>query len=160
MISGHGTIALEWFEQMQEDLSQILIPLGAGALLSGIALAARNLYPNIRIVGVQAASSPYLYSQFHHGHMENIVERPTIMEGLAGALEQGAVTIEMISELCDDVVLVDDEDAKKAVAYVWHEFGKIAEPSGVAGLAAVLTNKVSVEGHLTGTIISGGNIDS
>lgn len=159
IITGNGTVALEWFEQTLEEFSQLLIPLGGGTLLCGLALAARRQYPNIRVVGVQAEASPYLHHQFHYGHMENINEYPTIMEGLAGMLEEGSITASLISELCDDVILVNDDDVKKAIAYAYHEFGEIAEASGVVGLAAVLANKVSTKYYPIGTIITGGNIN-
>jgi len=159
MIYGNGTITLEWFEQTPK-LSQLLIPLGSGALLSGMALAARYQYPNIKVIGIQAIASPYLHHQFHYGYMEGISQHMTIMEGLAGAPETNAITIDLISQLCDDVILLDDDDVERAIAYAYHKFGEIVEASGAVGLAAVLANKVSTKKCTTGVIISGGNIDS
>lgn len=158
VICGAGTITLEYFEQISE-LKQLIIPLGGGALLSGIALAARRQHPDIRIIGVQAAASPYLYSQFHYGDMKNVCDIPTIMEGLSGPLEERTIAADLISDLCDDVLLINDNDVVKAVAYAYHTFGEIIEPSGAVGIAAVLTGKISIKNnHSTGTVVSGGNI--
>lgn len=157
-IAGAGTIALEWFVQTSE-LSRLLIPVGAGALLVGIALAVRSIHPEIEIIGIQATASPYLHHQFYYGHMEKIEQQPTIMEGLAGALEPGAITIDWFPKVCDRVILVADSEVETAISYAYSNLGEIVEGSAAVGLAAVLAGKVSTLDRPTGALITGGNID-
>ncbi len=158
-ITGSGTIALEWLEQTPE-LSRLLIPVGAGALLTGVALAARSLRPDLEIIGVQAAASPYLYQQFYEGHMRGVSQQPTLMEGLAGALKPGAITIDWLPQMCDAMFLITEDEAATAVAYAYRELGETVEATGAVGLAAVLAGKVSAADRPTGVLISGGNIDA
>ncbi|MBT9317752.1 threonine ammonia-lyase [Leptothoe spongobia] len=157
-IAGAGTIGLEWLAQTPQ-LSRLLIPVGAGALLVGIALAARSIRPDIEIVGIQAEASPYLHHQFYHGHMDGIEQHPTIMEGLAGALESSAITIDWFCQLCDQVILVTDSEVETAISCAYHQLGEVIEGSAAVGLAAVLAGKISTADKPTGVLITGGNID-
>ena len=141
------------------QLSKLLIPVGAGALLVGVALAARSIRPDIEIIGIQASASPYLHHQFYYGQMEGIEEQPTIMEGLAGALEPNAITINWFCQVCDQVILVTDSEVKTAIFYAYHKLKQIIEGSAAVGLAAVLAGKVSAVEKPTGILVTGGNID-
>ncbi|HNB50861.1 MAG TPA: pyridoxal-phosphate dependent enzyme [Anaerolineales bacterium] len=157
VIAGAGTIALEMVEQVP-TLERILVPAGGGGLLSGVGLAAKAVNPAIEIIGVLAEASPYLYHQFYYGHMRDVVERPTLTDGLAGAVEEGSITLELIFQACDAVVQVTEREVAEAVAY-FHRGGEVVEGSGAVGLAAVLAGKVRADDRVTGAVVSGGNID-
>lgn len=157
-IAGAGTIALEWLSQTPY-LGRLVVPVGAGALLTGVALAAKAVRADIEVIGVQSAASPFLFRLYYDGHMDGITQGPTIMEGLAGAVEPGAITIDTLPQLCDRMVLITDMDAATAVDYAYRSCGEKIEPSGAAALAAVLSGQVSTTDRPTGVLISGGNID-
>lgn len=157
-VAGNGSIALEWLAETPE-LTRLLIPVGGGGLIVGVALAARAICPEIEIIGVQAAASPYLYHQFYHGRMENVIEHPTLMQGLAGIPAVDGIIIDSLPQACDAIVLVTEEEVARAVAYAYHKLGQMVEASGAATLAAVLAGKVSTTDRPTGALISGGNID-
>jgi threonine dehydratase len=158
VIAGAGTVALEWLAQ-QPELGRLLIPLGGGGLLAGVGLVTRALWPQVEIVGVQSEASPYLYQQFYVGHMNGVIERPTLTDGLAGSVEPGSMTVPLLSQVCDRVVLVTEEEIARAIAYAFHHLDETIEGSAAVGLAAVLAGKVGTEGRLTGALITGGNID-
>jgi threonine dehydratase len=159
VIAGAGTIATEWLAQ-QPDLGRILVPVGGGGLICGVGLAARQLNPEIEIIGVLSEASPFLYHQFYFGHMDRVSERPTLTDGLAGDVEPGSITIELLLRAVDRIVQVEERHIAAAVAHLYHRHSEVVEGSAAVGLAAVLSGKVSVQGRPSGTIISGGNIDS
>lgn len=162
VIAGAGTVALEWLRQMQgreAGLQRWLIPLGGGGLIAGVGLVARALIPGVEVIGVQSEASPYLFQQYYTGNMEGVVEQPTLTDGLAGSVEPGAITIDLLPQVCDRVVLVTEDDIETAIAYASHELGEVIEGSSAVGLAAVLAHKVTVDDRPIGTLITGGNID-
>jgi threonine dehydratase len=158
VIAGAGTTALEWLEQAPE-LQRWLVPLGGGGLIAGVGVVARALRPDIEIIGVQSEASPYLYQQFYRGTMDDVVELPSLTDGLAGSVEPGSVTIDLLPRVCNQVVLVTEEDVARAIAYAYWELGEVVEGSAAVGLAAVLADKVSTVDRGTGALITGGNID-
>ncbi len=158
VIAGAGTIALEWLKQAP-DLRRWLLPLGGGGLIAGMGLVARVLQPDLEIIGVQSEASPYLYHQFYYGHMRDVVEQPSLTEGLAGDVEDGSVTIALLPQVCDGVVLVTEAEVRAAIAYAYHELEQVIEGSSAVGLAAVLANKIDTAARLTGALVTGGNID-
>ena len=158
VIAGAGTIALEWLEQLPV-LGRILVPAGGGGLISGVGLAAKALRPEIEIIGVLSEASPYLYHQFYYGHMREVVELPTLTDGLAGAVEAGSITLELIFQACDAFVQVSEAEVAQAVAYMYQQLGETVEGSGAVGLAAVMAGKVETT-RPTGVLVSGGNIDA
>lgn len=157
-VAGAGTVALEWLEQAP-DLARWVIPMGGGGLLVGMGLIARNLRPDLEIIGVQSAASPYLYHQFYYGCMDNVVESYTLADGLSGAIEPGSITLDPLPYVCDRMVLVSDDEIAVAMSYAYHELGEIIEGSAAVGLAAILAGKISVADRPTGTVMTGGNID-
>jgi len=158
VIAGAGTIALEWLAQLPA-LERMLVPAGGGGLISGVGLAAKALRPEIEIIGVLSEASPYLYHQFYFGHMQDVVELPTMTDGLAGAVEEGSITLELIFQACDAFVQVSEAEVARAVAYLYQELGETVEGSGAVGLAAVMAGKVETT-RSTGALVSGGNIDA
>lgn len=158
VIAGAGTIALEMLTEVP-TLARILVPAGGGGLISGVGLAAKAVNPTVEVVGVLAEASPYLYHQFYYGHTRGVVEYPTLTDGLAGAIEPGSITLDLITQACDAVVQVTEDEVAAAIAYMYRELGETVEGSGAVGLAAVLAGKIRTDDRVTGTVVSGGNID-
>ncbi|NUM45893.1 MAG: pyridoxal-phosphate dependent enzyme [Anaerolineales bacterium] len=158
VIAGAGTIALEMLAQTP-TLTRILVPAGGGGLISGVGLAAKAVNPAIEVIGVLAEASPYLYHQFYYGHMRDVEEHPTLTDGLAGAVEPGSITLDLITQACDAIVQVTEAEVANAIAFLYRELGEVVEGSGAVGLAAVMAGKIRTDDRVTGTIVSGGNID-
>ncbi len=158
VIAGAGTLMLELLEQAPE-VTRWLVPLGGGGLIAGVGSGARALNPRLQVIGGQSEASPYLYQQFYRGHMEGVVERPTLTDGLAGSVEAGSVTIDLLPQVCDGVVLVSEEEIAEAIRYAYRRLGEVIEGSAAVGLAAVLAGKLSTTDRPTGALITGGNID-
>jgi threonine dehydratase len=152
-IAGQGTIALELFDQMP-DVRSIVVPIGGGGLISGIALAS-TLRPDVRVVGVQAAASPALLAALDG--QTSIDVKPTLADGLAGNLEHGTVTIDLARRLVADIVTVSEEEIAVAIAFLCREHGLVVEGSGAVAVAAVLHGLVPAEGP-TAIVVSGRNI--
>jgi threonine dehydratase len=159
VIAGAGTIALEWLEQLP-TLGRILVPAGGGGLITGVGLAAKAIRPDLEVVGVLSEASPYLYHHFYTGTMKNVVELPTLTDGLAGAVEPGSITLDWIHQACDSIIQVTESEVATAIAYLFHEKGETVEGSGAVGLAPVLAGKIRTDDCVTGTIVSGGDIDT
>jgi threonine dehydratase len=156
IVAGQGTIALEMLGAVPA-LDTLIVPIGGGGLISGIALAAKALKPSIRIVGVQSALYPSMY---------NVIKgesRPmrgdTLAEGIAVKMP-GALTRELVARYVDDIVLVNEDDLERAVACLINIEKTVVEGAGAAGLAAVLANPAMFRGCTLGLVLCGGNIDT
>ncbi|MGE0313223.1 MAG: threonine ammonia-lyase [Lautropia sp.] len=155
VIAGQGTVGLELFEQMPAP-DVVLVAVGGGGLISGIACVARDLSPQTAVVGVQSARYPGMYNRFHQAsHPE---QRGTIAEGIA-VLEPGALNIEMTRRLVDDVLLVDEDRIEQAILLLLEVEKTVAEGAGAAGLAGLLANRDRFAGKRVATVLCGGNID-
>jgi threonine dehydratase len=158
IIAGAGAVALEWLEQAQA-LDLLLVPVGGGGLIAGVGVAARALKPATRLVGVQAAASAALHAAFHGHDMDAVVHRPTLADGLAGPVEAGAITVPLIRQTADEMLLVSEAEIERAMAYAHRVHGQVIEGSGAVGLAALLAGKVACAGRVVGLLVSGGNVD-
>jgi threonine dehydratase len=162
VIAGQGTIALEILEQMENTFSEKrnhftwLVPTSGGGLLAGISGALKGESPDSRVIGVQSDTSPFMHALFFQGTQEGVIEHPTIADGLAGPVEAGSITIPIIREFVDDILLVSESEIANAVAFAWHRYSEKIEPSAAVSLAAVLSGKFSQQPVIA--IISGGNI--
>jgi threonine dehydratase len=155
VIAGQGTIALEMLADAP-DLDALVISVGGGGLVAGIATAARALKPGIEIVGVQTERYPAMYDVFHHTvHPQG---SGTIAEGIAVGLP-GEITSRVVRELCADVVLVTEADIEHAIVALLEIEKTVVEGAGAAGLAALLSNRERFEGRRVGLVLCGGNID-
>ena len=155
VIAGQGTIALEMLEQAP-DLGVLVVPIGGGGLMSGIAIAARALKPSIEMIGVEAELYPSMWNAIRGG------ARPlggaTLAEGIA-VKNVGSLTLPIIRTLVDDILLVDEEHIERAVnAYLTLQ-KTMAEGAGAAGLAAMLAEPERFRGKKVGLVLCGGNID-
>jgi threonine dehydratase len=162
VIAGQGTIGLEILEQIAPQTpGAIIVPVGGGGLISGISAAMQTARPRPRIIGVQSTASPFFHQLFHQGTQEGVIELPSLADGLAGRVEADSVTISLVRELVDDMILVSEEQIARAIVYAWHRLGEKIEGSGAVSLAAVLSGAVTGLGSAHGpviAVISGGNI--
>ena len=157
VIAGQGTIAIEMLEA-NPDLDVIIVPVGGGGLISGIAIAAKAIKPSIKIIGVQSENFPAMAMLFQ-GNVPISRGKPSIAEGIA-VKAPGIITARIIGEMVDEMLIVKEASIEKALLYLL-EYGKIAtEGAGAAPLAALLENPDKFKGLKVGLVISGGNIDA
>jgi threonine dehydratase len=156
IIAGQGTIALEMLASVPE-LDVLLVPIGGGGLISGIAVAAKTLKPDIEIIGVQANLYPSMYNLVK-GHMLPM-RGDTLAEGIA-VKAPGRITSEIVRALVDDIVLVSEEQIEQALSLLITIEKSVTEGAGAAGLAAVLADGRRFKGRTLGLVLSGGNIDT
>jgi len=154
--AGQGTIGIEMLEA-QPDLDTLVVPIGGGGLMSGIATAARALKSDIELIGVEAELYPSMYGAVKGGSGECAGD--TLAEGIA-VKEPGALTRQWISELVDDILLVSEADLERAVSLLLQIEKTVVEGAGAAGLAAVLANPEKFSGKNVGLVLCGGNIDT
>jgi threonine dehydratase len=158
IIAGQGTVGLEMWEE-KNDLEVVLVPVGGGGLISGVALALKSLNPDIEIIGVQSKASPVMHESIKQGKIVEIPLEESIAEGLHGGIEEGSVTFDLVKELVDDIILVEEEDIGNAIALLLEHHHQVAEGAGAVGLAALMTDAKRFNGRKIGVVISGGNID-
>ncbi len=164
IIAGQGTLALEMLETVP-DLDCLVIAVGGGGLISGIATAAKAIRPEIQIFGVQADHFPAAAIAWHnaHGHAEPITQTsaggPTLAEGIA-VESPGQITMPIINRLVDDMLLVTEAQVERAILQLLDIEKTVVEGAGAAGLAAVMANKPRFAGKRVGLVLCGGNIDS
>jgi threonine dehydratase len=156
IIAGQGTIALEMLEDAP-GLEILVVPVGGGGLISGIALAAKALKPNIAVIGVETELYPALYQRLHNQPIK--VGGPTIAEGIA-VRDIGERNLAIIRRAVDDVLVVRETDVEQAVFLLVEIEKTVVEGAGGAGLAAILANRERFRGRDIGLVLSGGNIDS
>jgi threonine dehydratase len=155
VIAGQGTVALEMLEDVS-DLDMLVIPIGGGGLISGIAVAAKALRPDIEIVGVEAALYPSMWNAIHGAHRP--IGGATLAEGIA-VMNVGHLTLPIVRTMVSDIMLVDEEHIERAVnAYLTLQ-KTMAEGAGAAGLAAMLAEPARFVGKKVGLVLCGGNID-
>lgn len=155
VIYGQGTIALEILEEIQ-DVDVILCPIGGGGLISGISLAAKEINPKIKIIGVQAEGANAMEQSFKNGTLVSLNSVNTIADGIA-VKNPGDLTYKIIQEYVDDIITVSDKEIAEAFLILCEKHKLLAEASGVASLAAL--KKLNMKDKKIVPIISGGNID-
>jgi threonine dehydratase len=156
IIAGQGTIALEMLAA-KPDLDVLIVPIGGGGLISGIAVAAKTLKPSIEIVGVQAALYPSMYNLVKAQQLP--MRGDTLAEGIA-VKAPGRITSEIVGALVDDIVLVSEQQIEQALSLLINIEKTVTEGAGAAGLAAILANEARFRGRVVGVVLSGGNIDT
>ncbi len=158
IIAGQGTIGLELLEE-EARFDAVVIPIGGGGMISGTAVAMKELRPEIRIIGVEPEYYASMKAAVKHGHVVDIQGQPTIADGLA-VKRAGEQTAEIVSKYVDDIVTVSEGEIASAILKLLEIEKTVAEGGGAAGLAAVLFNKIgNLEGRNVAIILSGGNID-
>jgi threonine dehydratase len=155
VIAGGGTVGLEIYDSLP-DVQRVIVPVGGGGLISGIGLALKNLKPSIEIIGVNALASPDMYNFFYQ--LEHPLSHETLADALPGSIEAGSITLDLVQQVADRLVLVSEEDIARAMQWIVFEQGWIAEGAGVVGVAALQNGSIEPEGT-TAVVISGGNVD-
>lgn len=160
VIAGQGTIGCEIAEDLA-DVSVIVVPIGGGGIISGIAIAAKSLIPSVRVIGVQAANVAAVNKSLAAGHpVEVLSSQPTIADGIA-VKRPGEVTLPIIRELVDEVVEVSEEEIARGIFHCVQNNHLVVEGAGAAGVAALLARKINVgPDDNVCTVLCGGNIDA
>jgi threonine dehydratase len=155
VIAGQGTIGLELQEDLAERAPALLVPVSGGGLISGIGASKKQAqYP--RLIGVQSESSAFMHSLFYRGTQENVPDLPSLADGLTGEVEPGSLTIPMVRECVDEMMLVSEDEIAGAMAYAWQAHGQKVEGSGAVGLAAAISGRITARPLVI--IVSGGNV--
>ena len=157
VIAGQGTIALEILNDMPET-DCIIVPVGGGGLISGVAYAAKQLNPDIKVYGVQAEGAPSMVQSLEHGAIERLSSVSTIADGIA-VKEPGEHTFEFCQKYVDKIVTVSEDEISAAILHLLEKHKLIAEGAGAVSVAAAMFGKLPIEGKRTVCIVSGGNID-
>jgi threonine ammonia-lyase len=157
VIAGQGTIGLELLEQLP-DIEAVIVPVGGGGLISGVAFAIKSLDPSIKVYGVQAAGAPSMVNSIKDGKIECLESVSTIADGIA-VKEPGENTFKLISEYVDDIVTVTDDEISAAILALMEQQKLVTEGAGAVSVAAAMFNKVPIKGKKTVCLLSGGNID-
>ena len=157
VIAGQGTIGLEILERMP-DVDTVIVPIGGGGLISGIAFAIKTLCPHCRIVGVQSEKAPSMKRSLEEGRMITLDNVSTIADGIA-VKTPGDLTYEICKEYVDEVVTVSEEEIAAAILVLLEKMKMVAEGAGAVSVAAAMFHKVDIENQKCISVLSGGNID-
>lgn len=156
VIAGQGTIALEILSQMPQ-VQQVLVPIGGGGLISGIAIAVKSLRPDVKVIGVQTLNVPSMYASIGFGEVETLRDKTTIADGIH-VLTPGSLTFEIVEKYVDDIVTVREEEIEAAIAALLKGPKLVAEGAGATGIAAYMSDRIDTSLR-TVAVVSGGNID-
>lgn len=157
VIAGQGTIGLEIANDL-DDIDAVIVPIGGGGLIAGIAYALKSIRPNIKVYGVQAAGAPSMYNAFKTGDTTGLDSVSTIADGIA-VKKPGVNTYELIKEYVDDIALVSEDEIATAILTLIEKQKMIAEGAGAVAVAAAMFNKFPIQGKKVVAVVSGGNID-
>ncbi len=157
VIAGQGTIGLELLEQLP-DMDAVVVPVGGGGLISGVAFAIKSLNPKIKVYGVQSAGAPSMVNSVHDKKIERLEKVATIADGIA-VKEPGEHTFDYCSKYVDEIVTVTEDEISCAILSLIEQQKLIAEGAGAVSVAAVMFDKVPVKGKKVVCLVSGGNID-
>ncbi len=157
VIAGQGTIGLELIEQFP-DLDAVLVPIGGGGLISGIAYTIKTLNPHVKVYGVQAKGAPSMKNAIDHGEVEALPSVSTIADGIA-VKQPGDITYDLCSKYVDEIVTVSDDEISAAILALMEQQKLVTEGAGAVAVAAVMFGKVDLQGKKAVCVLSGGNID-
>ena len=157
IIAGQGTIGLELLEQ-QPDLEAVVVPIGGGGLIGGIACALKEIRPGIKVVGVETERIPSMKAALAAHKPVTLPPAATIGDGIA-VRRAGDHTLPLVAKYVDEIVTVDEEEIANAILLLLEREKTVAEGAGAASAAALLNHKTSLKGLRTAVVISGGNID-
>ena len=157
VIAGQGTIALEILNEL-DNIDAIVVPIGGGGLISGIAYTVKQIRPSVKVYGVQAAGAPSMYNSVHDGERECLSSVSTIADGIA-VKQPGEKTYALCKEYVDEVALVTDDEVSSAILALIEKQKMIAEGAGATAVAAVMFDKFDLKNKRVVAVVSGGNID-
>lgn len=157
VIAGQGTIALEILEELP-DVEAVVVPVGGGGLIAGVAFTLKSLKPDVKVYGVQAAGAPSMALSVLNGKIESLASVNTIADGIA-VKEPGEMTYSMVKRYVDDVVTVTDDEIAVAILDLMERQKLVSEGAGAVAVAAAKFDKLPIKGKKTVLLVSGGNID-
>ena len=157
VIAGQGTIALEILNDL-DNIDAIVVPIGGGGLISGIAYTVKQIRPSVKVYGVQATGAPSMYNAVKDGQIECLSSVSTIADGIA-VKQPGENTFRYVSDYVDEIALVSDDEVSSAILALIEKQKMIAEGAGAVAVAAVMSGKFSLKGKRVVAVVSGGNID-
>ncbi|MDD6473878.1 MAG: threonine ammonia-lyase [Bacteroidales bacterium] len=157
VIAGQGTIGLEILNELP-DVDAIIVPVGGGGLISGVAYAVKQLNPRVKIYGVQAAGAPSMVNSVQGGAIQRLSSVSTIADGIA-VKEPGVHTFELCNQWVDDLITVSEDEICAAILLLLEKHKLIAEGAGAVSVAAAMFSKLPIEGRKTVCLVSGGNVD-
>ena len=157
VIAGQGTIGLEIANDI-DDIDAVIVPIGGGGLISGVAYALKSIRPSIKVYGVQAAGAPSMFNSINNGEIECLSTVSTIADGIA-VKKPGENTYALVKEYVDEIALVSDDEVASAILALIEKQKMIAEGAGAAAVAAVMFDKFNLKGKRVAAVVSGGNID-
>ena len=155
IIAGQGTLGIELLEQ-QPDLACVVVPIGGGGLAAGVAAAVKQLNPRVTVIGVEPAGAAAMKASLDAGHPVTLPRTASVADGLM-PVRPGDLTFEHVRAFVDRVVTVEDDQIVNAVLWTFANAKIVAEPSGAASIAAVLSHEANVDGPIA-AIVSGGNV--
>ncbi len=157
VVAGQGTVGLEIYRQNSE-IENVVVPIGGGGLISGIAVALKHLNPQVKIYGVQASGAPSMQHALQTGRIESLPRAVTLADGIA-VKRPGELTYALCAQYVDEIVTVTDDEISAAILALMEQHKLITEGAGAASVAAVLSGKIPDSGKPLACILSGGNID-
>lgn len=159
VIAGQGTIGLEIYEQLDGNVDTVLVPIGGGGIIAGIATALKELNPNIKVIGVQTCNIPSMKKSYENGKITSAFNDITIADGIA-VNTPGSLTFDIISKLVDDVITVTEEEIAEAILFMMENQKLVSEGAGAVSTAALLSEKYKpLAGERVVCVVSGGNVD-
>ncbi len=157
VIAGQGTIALEVFKDL-DDIDAIIVPVGGGGLISGIASVVKQIRPQVKVYGVQASGAPSMVKSIEDGAIEKLASVSTVADGIA-VKQPGENTFKYVKEYVDDMAVVSEDEICSAILTLIEKQKMVAEGAGAVSVAAAMFNKFPLEGKKVVSVVSGGNID-
>ncbi len=157
VIAGQGTIGLEIIEDFPE-VEAVIVPIGGGGLIAGVAFAIKSLRPDVKVYGVQAEGAPSMYNSIKEGKRVHLDTVKTIADGIA-VKEPGENTFNLISQYVDEIVTVSEDEIAAAILTLMEQKKLVSEGAGAVSVAAAMFNKVPIKGKNVVCVVSGGNID-
>ena len=157
VIAGQGTIGLEIINDL-DDIDAVIVPIGGGGLISGVAFAIKSIRPSIKVYGVQAAGAPSMFNSIRDGEIQTLPSVSTIADGIA-VKKPGNITFDMVSRYVDDIATVTEDEIAAAILALIEKQKMIAEGAGAVSVAAAMFGKFPIQGKKVVCVVSGGNID-
>ena len=157
VIAGQGTIGLEILEQMR-DVDAVIVPIGGGGLISGVAFAIKQLQPSVKVYGVQASNAPSMFESHRQGHQITLDTVHTFADGIA-VKHPGDTTFSLVEQYVDDIATVSEDEIATAILAMIEKQKLIAEGAGAVSVAAAMFHKLPIQGKKVVCLVSGGNID-
>ena len=158
VIAGQGTVGLEIIQEL-DDIDAVIVPVGGGGLISGVAYAIKALNPSVKVYGVQAAGAASMYNSIRDGKIECLDNVSTIADGIA-VKQPGENTFSLVNHYVDDIALVSEDEISAAILTLIEKEKMVAEGAGAVSVAAAMFGKLPIQGKRVVSLVSGGNIDA